>query len=78
MRRNPNVEAEQYAQADAEQVRVAESMDFYAKHQGLWHGPWCGLRGKVVEVDTEGLHADCYTCPCRETCSGPCDGSLTA
>lgn len=78
MRRNPDVEAELYAQTEAEQMHVAEFVDFYTKHGALWHGPWCHLRGRMVELDAEGFHADCYACPCKETCSGPHDGSMIA
>lgn len=60
-----------YAQADAERGHEDEFTQFYNKHQGLWHGPWCHLRGQMVELDIVGLHADCYACPCKETCSGP-------
>lgn len=75
---NLDAQAEWYAQADAERGRAAKFVEFYVKHRGLWHGPWCHLRGKVVELDADGLHADCYACPCEETCSGPYDGTLTA
>lgn len=68
---NLDAEVEGYAQTDAERMHEAEFVDFYSKHRGLWHGPWCHLRGKVVDVDIVGLHADCYGCPCRQTCSGP-------
>lgn len=65
------VQSERYAQTEAEHMYEAEFVGFYEKHRGLWHGPWCHLRGQEIEVDAEGFHADCHACPCRETCSGP-------
>lgn len=69
--RNPDVEAERYAQTDAERGREADHAGFYNKHRGLWHGPWCHLRDDLVELDAVGLHTDCYECPCQHTCGGP-------
>lgn len=68
---NLDAQAERYAQADAVQMREPEFAEFHDKHRGLWHGPWCHLRGEQIEVDAEAFHADCYACPCKETCSGP-------
>lgn len=68
---NLDAEAERCAGRARDAGRREDFAGFYAKHQGLLHGPWCHLRGRNVELDTEGFHADCYACPCYETCSGP-------
>lgn len=69
-------ERERDAADDAARAASFDHMDFYAKHSGLWHGPWCHLtrrrnKGEVLEVDAEGWHEDCYACGCYPDCSGP-------